>query len=155
MSRALAVALVVAAAAAAAADGRTGPRPRTIVVGSDAAFARAAQALRKSGGTIVLRAGSYARLELGPRSARPLRVVGSPGTRVGRFLLARTQQVSIGRLTIAPVGGDARLELQGARNVDLHDLHVTARGTDFRSTIFVARRITSVWPLVIGSNVPG
>ena len=138
MSRAVAVVLVLAAVAAAAADGGTAPGGRTIVVGSDAAFARAAQALRRSGGTIVLRAGSYARLELGPRSARPLRVVGSRGTRVGRFLLSRTQHVSIGRLTVAPVGGDAELELQGARNVDLHDLHVTARGTDFRSTIFVA-----------------
>ena len=138
MSRTLAVVLVLAAVAAATADGRTGPGPRTVVVGSDAEFARAAAALRESGGTIVLRAGSYAQLELGPRSTRPLRVVGSPGTRVGRFLLARTQQVSIGRLTIAPVGGDARLELQDARDVDLHDLHVTARGTAFQSSIFVA-----------------
>jgi len=137
--RALAVVLALAAVTATAADGRAaGPRPRTVVVGSDAAFAHAAQTLRRSGGTIVLRAGSYASLELGPRSSRPLRVIGSPGTRVGRFLLRRTQRVSIGRLTIAPVGGDAQLELQGARDVDLHDLHVTARGTDYRSTIFVA-----------------
>jgi hypothetical protein len=64
--------------------------------------------------------------------------VGSTGTRVGRFLLRGTQHVSIGKLAIGPVGEDASLELQGARNVDVHDLLVTARGTQFRATIFVA-----------------
>jgi len=138
MSRALAAALVLAAVAATAGDARAAPDARTIVVGSDTAFAGAAETLRATGGTIVLRPGSYPRLELGPRSARTLRVVGSPGTRVGRFLLRHTQHVSIGGLTIAPVGADAKLELQGARDVDLHDLRVTARGTAFQSTIFVA-----------------
>jgi hypothetical protein len=141
IGRALAVLLVLAATAAFAAESRgeaSGRKPRTIPVRDAAGFARAAKQLRRSGGTIVLQAGSYPSLELGPRSARPLRVVGSPGTRVGRLLLWRTQHVSIGNLAIAPVGGDARLELQGARYVDLHDLLVSAKGSRFRASIFVA-----------------
>jgi hypothetical protein len=141
VTRALAPVLVLASAVGLAADARSelsSGKPRTIHVRNAAAFARAAKQLRRSGGTIVLRAGSYPSLELGPRSTRPLRVVGSPGTRVGRFLLWRTQHVSIGRLAIGPVGGDARLELQGAREIDLHDLLVTAKQTRFRASIFVA-----------------
>lgn len=141
MTRALAVMLLVASAAAPATESRAEPsavKPPTISVRNGAAFARAAERLRRTGGTIVLRAGLYPSLELGPRSARPLRVVGSPGTRVGRFLVRRTQHVSIGNLTIAPIGGDARLELQGARDVDLHDLRVTAERTRYRASVFVA-----------------
>jgi hypothetical protein len=41
-------------------------------------------------------------------------------------------------MTIAPVGGDARLELEGARDVDLHDLLVTAKRTQLSVSIFVA-----------------
>ena len=139
MTRAFAVLLVLATALALVveAEGRT-RKPRTIVVGSDAGFARAVQALRRSGGTIVLRPGSYSSLTVGPRSAHPLRIVGSGGTRVGRLLLSRTQQVSVGRLAIGPVGGDARLELEGARDIDLHDLLVTAKRSPYRASIFVA-----------------
>src|SRR5436190_1456789 len=132
----LAVLAVVLAAVGTAAPSTAATR--TIVVHTDAGFARAAARLRTSGGTIVLRRGSYPSLTLGPRSARPLHVLGSRGTRVGRFLLARTRNVSIGRLAIGPVGADASLELQGASNVDLHDLLVTAKGSRFRATIFVA-----------------
>ena len=137
MARALALALTLAVAAGVlAAEGRASRR--TLTVRNDAGFAWAAKKLRRSGGTIVLRRGSYPRLELGPRSAARLNVVGSGGVRVGRFLLWHTQHVSIGRLAISPVGADARLELQGATAIDLHDLLVTAKDTRFQTSIFVA-----------------
>lgn len=138
MRRAVVFGLAVAALAAGVDEGSARQSARAIAVDSDASFVRAAQRLQYSGGTIVLRGGSYARLELGPRSAAPLRIVGSPGTRVGRLLLWHTQHVSVGNLTIAPVAGDAELEVQGARDVDLHDLHVTAARTRFSSSILVA-----------------
>jgi len=113
-------------------------RPRTVFVRNAHGFALAAAKLRRSGGTIVLRPGAYASLALGPRSSRPLRIVGEGGVRVGRFELFRTRDVSIGNLRIGPVAGDATLELDGASNIDLHDLTVTAEGTSDRATIFVA-----------------
>jgi hypothetical protein len=111
---------------------------RTIVVRSPTAFERAAAALRHRSGTIVLGPGAYGSLVLGPRSGGELRVVGRGGVRVGRFLLWRTRRVSIGGLRIGPVGGDARLELEGATDVDLHDLVVSARGSTFGASLFVA-----------------
>jgi hypothetical protein len=66
-----------------------------------------------------------------------LRVVGAGGVRVGRFVLARTRRVSIGNVLIAPVSGDAVVELDGASDVDLHDLVVSASGTADRSEIFI------------------
>ena len=111
---------------------------RTIVVRNPKAFERAASALRHRGGTIVLRRGSYSSLVLGPRSGGTFRIVGSGGVRVGRFLRAGTRRVSIGGIRIGPVGGDAELELQGAVGVDLHDLTVSARGSDDGASIFIA-----------------
>jgi parallel beta helix pectate lyase-like protein len=140
VTRALAVLIavsVIVLTGQSAADAST-DKPRTIAVRNGAGFARATQALRESGGTIVLRRGSYPSLTIGPRSARLLRIVGSRGTRVGGFVLSRTQHVSIGKLAIGPVGADASLELQGARYVDLHDLLVTAKGSRFRASIFIA-----------------
>jgi hypothetical protein len=113
-------------------------RPRTVFVRNAHGFALAAAKLRRSGGTIVLRPGAYASLALGPRSSRPLRIVGEGGVRVGRFELFRTRDVSIGNLRIGPVAGDAELELDGASNVDLHDLTVAAEGTSDRASIFIA-----------------
>jgi len=86
----------------------------------------------------VLRPGSYASLVVGPRSGPILRVVGRPGVRVGHFLLWRTRRVSVGGLRIGPVRGDAQLELEGATDIDLHDLAVSARGSSFGASIFVA-----------------
>jgi hypothetical protein len=131
------VILLLALAASSLADA-SAASARTIVVRNPKAFERAAAALRHRGGTIVLRPGSYGSLVLGPRSGPVLRVVGAGGVRVGRFLLWRTRRVSIGGLRIGPVGGDARLELQGAVDVDLHDLLVSARGTSFGASIFIA-----------------
>src|ERR1700756_2578910 len=99
-------------------------RPRTVVVHDARGFERAAAKLRRTGGTIVLRPGAYASLVIGPRSGPTLRVVGAGGVRVGRFVLSRTRRVSIGNVLIAPVYGDAVLELDDASNIDLHDLVV-------------------------------
>lgn len=136
--RGLALVLLLVGMASAAAVDAQAANSRTIVVRNPKAFEHAAAALRHRGGTIVLRPGSYRSLVLGPRSGPTLRVVGSGGVRVGRFLLWRTRRVSIGRVRIGPVGGDARLELEGAVDVDLHDLTVSARGSGYGASIFVA-----------------
>jgi hypothetical protein len=113
-------------------------RPRTIVVGNAHGFAQAAAALRGTGGTIVLRHGAYPSLVLGARSGGELHVVGRGGVRVGRFLLSRTRRVTISGLRIGPVGGDAELRLEGASNVELDHLVVSARDTSYRAGIFLA-----------------
>ena len=128
---------IVVAGALGARDGSSAGA-RAVVVRNAAGFERAAAALRRSGGTIVLRPGAYPSLQLGPRSGGELRIVGAGGVRVGRFLLLGTRRVSIGGLRIGPVGEDARLELDGAVDVDLHDLVVSAAGTRFQASIFVA-----------------
>src|SRR5690242_20410512 len=110
--------LVLVIAALAVAPSASG----AIVVHNAKGFARAAAKLSHAGGTIVLRPGAYSSLELGPRTGGQLYVVGKGDVRVGRFLLWRTRRVSIGNLRIGPVGGDATLELQGASDVDLHNL---------------------------------
>jgi hypothetical protein len=137
VSRTALIAVVLGVAVAVSVDAPAASA-RTIVVRNPKAFERAAAAFRHRGGTIVLRPGSYSSLVLGPRSGGTLRVVGAGGVRVGRFQLSRTRRVSIGRLRIGPVGGEAKLELDGAFDVDLHDLVVSARGTSFGASIFVA-----------------
>jgi hypothetical protein len=138
----LAVLLAVGSAAAVAVEGRAAPsaaeKKLTILVGSEAGFARAAEELRNSGGKIVLRPRLYRQLVIGPRSGKQLRIVGSRGTRVERILFVRTQRVSLGNMTIGPIRGDARVELQGARDIDLHDLVVTAKGSSRSASIFIA-----------------
>jgi hypothetical protein len=140
--RVLAVLLVVASAGGAAGESRATPaaptQPGTILVGSEVAFARAAEKLRNTGGRIVLRPRLYRRLVIGPRSRQQLRILGSRGTRVERILFSRTQRVSLGNMTIGPIGADARIELQAARDIDLHDLVVTAKGSSRSASIFVA-----------------
>src|SRR5215208_1106539 len=105
---ALVCAVVVASVLASALDGRAQPaaRGKTITVATDGQFASAAAKLRRSGGTIVLRPRLYRRLVIGPRSRRPLRIVGLRGARVGSLLFDRTQRVSLGRVTVGPVRGN-------------------------------------------------
>ena len=74
---------------------------------------------------IRLRPHRYHRLVVGPRSWRPLRIVGTRGVRVGTLRLDGTQRVSFGRVTVAPVAGDAGIEVWRSRHVTLHDLVVT------------------------------
>ena len=108
----------------------------TIRVRSSSQFEAAVRALRKTGGTIRLRRHEYGgELVVGPRSVRPLRIVGEPGVRVASLLLERTQHVSVSRVTMAPMGDDAWLRVIGARRVDVRDVLVTAKGTRFRATL--------------------
>jgi hypothetical protein len=131
---------VVTAALVLAVDVRARPeaggRATTILVGSDAQFAAAARALARSGGTIVLRPRLYRRLVV-RHTGRPLRIVGSRGTRVENVLFDGASHVSLGRVTIGPIGGDALVEVRASRHVVLHELVVTARGTRFSSSILV------------------
>jgi hypothetical protein len=135
--RGLVLAALVLAASVATTDA-SAAGSRTLAVRDAHGFARAAAALRRTGGTIVLRPGAYSSLVVGPRSGARLRIVGARGVRVGRLLLWRTRRVSISGLRIGPTGGDAELRLEGAVNVDLDDLTVSARDTSYRATIFVA-----------------
>jgi len=108
----------------------------TIRVRSSSQFEAAVRALRKTGGTIRLRRHDYGgELVVGPRSVRPLRIVGEPGVRVASLLLERTQHVSVSRVTMAPMGDDAWLRVIGSRRVDVRDVLVTAKGTRFRATL--------------------
>ncbi len=102
---------------------------RTIAVANEAQFAAAVGALRSSGGTIVLAPRAYRTLAVGPRSSRPLRIVGRSGARAQTVLLDHTQRVSVGKLKIAPRTGPAWLTVRDSVHVTLHDLVVTARGT--------------------------
>jgi hypothetical protein len=135
-------AAVVAAVAASPAEAKTSKR--TIWVRSDAQFAGAVSALRRSGGTIRLRPGAYRQLVVPPRSGRLLRIVGRRGVRVGRMLLDRSQDVSVGRFRVGPVGGDAWIEAREARDIHFHHLRVSARGTRYSATILLphSRRVT-------------
>ena len=138
-----ALVLLCAAALTGAATAQAGgaaerPRARTILVGSDAEFAAAVRQLRASGGKIVLRPRLYRRLAVGPRGRAPLQIVGTLGARIQNIVFDGAQRVSLGRVRIGPIGGDARVEVWRSRDVVLHDLVVTAGGTRFSSSVLVA-----------------
>ena len=118
--------------AALAVTSASGRAPALIEVRDESAFAAAAAALRGSGGTIVLRPGSYDELVVGPRSSRRLRIVGSRGVRVQRILLDRTQYVSLERLRVSPLEGDGGVDVRASSHVELDRVLVTAAGTPFR-----------------------
>jgi hypothetical protein len=110
----------------------------TIHVRNAAELSAAISALRDAGGTIRLRRNHYdGEFVVGPRSARPLRIVGERGVRVESLILEGARHVSVSRVTIAPMGDDAWLRVDGSRHVDLHDILVTAKGTRYRSTVQV------------------
>lgn len=119
-------------------------RKTTLVVRGEAEFAAAERYFRYSGGRIVLRSYLYRQLVVGPRSRRLLRIVGMRGVRVERVLFDGAQRVSFGRVTLGPIRGDALLEVRASRDIVLHDLVVTARGTRRSSSILVseARGVT-------------
>jgi hypothetical protein len=130
------VTAVVAVAAAVAGYLATDAATVTIHVQSQRQFEAAVSQLRTSGGTIVLLPHVYRQtLVVGPRSVRPLRIVGAPGARVERVLLDQTQRVSLGRLTVSPSAHDAWVRVTGSERVDLHHLVVTANGTRFSASV--------------------
>ena len=98
-------------------------------MGSAAGFDAAARALRRSGGTIVLRPRLYPELVIRWRTGKPLRIVGTRGARIERVVFDGASRVSLGHVTIGPIRGDALVDVRASRHVVLHDLVVTARGT--------------------------
>jgi hypothetical protein len=48
---------------------------------------------------------------------------------VERILVDRAANLSIGRMRISPLDGDAGIHVIGSRDVELHNLFVTAQGT--------------------------
>jgi hypothetical protein len=118
---------------------------RTLWVRSEAQFAAAVSALRRSGGTIVLLPHAYGgQLTVPPRSGRLLRIVGRRGTRVQRIFLDHAQDVSIGRLRIGPVTGDASIEAVRSRDILVHNVVVSAKGTRHSASVLFphSRRVT-------------
>ena len=110
---------------------------RTIVVKNQAQFDKAVKQLRKPGGRIVLRPHLYRKLVVGPRSRKPLRIVGRRGVRVQSLIFDRTQRVSFGRVTIGPITGNALVQIRRSRHIVLHDLVVSARRTRFSASVLI------------------
>lgn len=135
----LAVGLSYASAAAAVRPNEATERKTVLVVRGESEFAAAVQYFRYSGGKIVLRPYLYRQLVVGPRSRRPLRIVGTRGARVERMLFDGAQRVSFGRVTLGPIRGDALLEVHASRSIVLHDLVVNARGTRRSASILVSK----------------
>jgi hypothetical protein len=133
------VACVLAAVMSPAAEAKT------VRVKNEAGFAKAVRKLRSSGGTIVLRPQLYRRLVIPPRrSTQPLQIVGMVGTRVEDVIFDRTQYVSLGRLRIGPIRGDALVEVNASHHILLHDLLVSAKGSRYSASILLpdSRHVT-------------
>ena len=118
-----------------AAATRAGSGSTRITVGSGTEFDGAVNALRRTGGTIVLRPRLYRELVIRWRTGRPLRIVGTQGTRVGRVVFDGASHVSFGNVTVGPIGGEAIVDVRASRYIVLHDLVVTARGSRSRAYV--------------------
>jgi hypothetical protein len=101
----------------------------TIPVHTPAQFQSAVEQLRPHGGTIVLLAGRYDSLTVSGVLGGRLRIVGRPAARVQNLLLDGTRYVTVGPLKVAPLRGDALLQVRASRNIVLRDLTVSARGS--------------------------
>jgi len=130
--------LAVLSAAVLAAPLGSRANPLEIQVANESQFAAAVAELGDSGGTIVLLPHVYRRtLTISSRSALPLEIVGRPGTRVMRIRLDHARHISVGGLTVAPVDGDAGIDVVASDRIDLHDLLVTAAGTRLSSSVSI------------------
>jgi hypothetical protein len=110
--------------------------PVTYWVHSPAEFRDAVTAARPTGGNIVLFPGRYSEpLVLSGRLRSFVRIIGKPGAVVQRLVLDHTRNVSVGPLRVAPLNGDAVVRVTASRNIALHDLHVSARGTLFSAGV--------------------
>ena len=125
------VGLVLVLPMGAGADGRT------IHVRSGAQFAEAVAELRDRGGTIRLHRRHYRELVVPSRSTRPLRIVGERGVVVESLVLERTRNVTVRRVTIAPLTQDAWLKIYGSKRIELDDILVTAARTRYRATVHI------------------
>ncbi|HEY7346606.1 MAG TPA: right-handed parallel beta-helix repeat-containing protein [Gaiella sp.] len=113
-------------------------------VSGAAGFESAVRALRARGGTIVLRPRLYREIVVRWRTGKPLRIIGTPGARIERLIFDRASQVTVGNVTIGPIGGDALVDVRASRDIVLQDLVVTARGTRFSSAVRIpdSREVT-------------
>src|SRR5919109_489800 len=112
---------------------------KTIRVRNEKQLQAAVLTLANSGGTIRLRPGFYRQLVVRRRSSRPLRIVGTRGVRIERVVFDRTKNVSLGRVRISPRMQHAIVELWDSKHIDLHDLVVSAQGTDLSATVALHR----------------
>jgi hypothetical protein len=112
---------------------------KTIHVRNDKQLQAAVARLANSGGTIRLLPNFYRRLIVRPRSSRRLRIIGTRGVRIERVVFDRTRNVSLGRVRISPRAKHAIVELIDSKRIDLHDLFVTAQGTDLSASVAVHR----------------
>lgn len=109
-----------------------------VEVGSSVAFARAAQQLGATGGTIVLRRGHYSRLYVGPRGTRRLLVRARKGASASEVVLDGTQSVTVAGLAIRPRGRAALVSVIDSRDVVLARIALGAGGTRSTATLQVA-----------------
>ena len=101
-------------------------------------FHAAVAALAESGGTIALLPHVYSgTLVVGPRSERPLRIVGRRGVRIERLLFDGARRVSLERVTLAPVTQDALVEVRASSHVELRELVVTGLGTRYSASVLI------------------
>ena len=127
------LACVLAVVAAWPADSRAAR-----LVGSQSAFAAAVQQLRASGGTIVLRAGRYDELVVGPRGTRPLTIRAHEGATIRYLRLQRTRAVRLVGLRIFSIGVAARLEIASSRDIVVDRVRIRGR-TRVRATLRLDR----------------
>lgn len=136
MMRSFALLTLVVVAGAPAAESAAS---KTIGVRNDRQLQAAVFRLANSGGTIRLLPNFYRRLIVPSRSSRPLRIVGTRGVRIERVVFDRTKNVSLGRVRISPRAQHAIVELLDSKHIELHDLVVTARGTNLSASVAVHR----------------
>ncbi len=119
----------LAAAALAAGALAAAPAEAKVVVKNERQFQQAVKRLQ-GGGTIVLRAGRYRLLRVGPRSSRLLVVRAKKGASVRQILLRDTRNVRIENVILSPDGRGASIKVERSRKVELRGVHV--RGTTVR-----------------------
>jgi hypothetical protein len=108
---------------------------KTIGVRNEQQFQAAVSRLASSGGTIRLRPNFYRTLVVGPRSGRPLRIIGTRGVRIEHLVFDRTKHVSLARVTISPRREHAIVEVNHSKYIDLDGLLVTAWGTRLSASV--------------------
>lgn len=104
--------------------------PPTYWVHTPAEFTDAVTAVRSTGGNIVLFPGRYAEplVVSGPLTGF-VRIIGRPGAIVQTLTLENTRHISVGPLRVNPLAGNALVTVTGSRNINLHDLKVSAQST--------------------------
>ena len=117
---------------------------KTLRVRNDKQLQAAVARLASSGGTIRLLPAFYRALRVGPRSERPLRIIGRPGVRIEQVLFDRTKHVSLAGVRISPRRQHAVVEVNESKHIDLDDLVVTAQGTRLSASVtaWASRHVT-------------